>query len=160
MIYYASMPSPIGVLHLLATDQCLIEVVFEKGWAQYSKGKSFTPKKNEILKLTIQELKDYFSGKLKKFTIPLDFKGTEFQVKTWKALLTIPYGETVSYSEQAKRIQKPKAVRFVGTTNGKNPIPVIVPCHRVIGKNGSLTGYGGGLSIKKYLLELESSAEI
>ena len=153
MIYYTSMSSPIGKLHLLATDQHLIELTFDKNWNP--KSREFKKQSNKILEKTIRELQLYFDGKLKDFTIPVDFKGTDLQVKTWKALLTIPYGKTVSYSEQAKKIQRPKAVRFVGTTNGKNPISIIVPCHRVVGKNGSLTGYGGGLSIKDYLLKLE-----
>lgn len=156
MMYYATMNSPIGDLHLLATDHELVEVVFDKPWKKRAKNTEFISKSNKVLQLAVKELKKYFKGELKEFTVPLDLKGTELQVKTWKALRGIPYGVTISYSEQARRIKRPKAVRFIGTTNGKNPIPIIVPCHRVIGKNGNLTGYGGGLSIKEFLLNLEN----
>jgi methylated-DNA-[protein]-cysteine S-methyltransferase len=108
-----------------------------------------------ILKQAVKELEEYFLGKRKTFSVPLNPKGTEFQMKVWKELGQIPYGETISYEELAKRIKNPKAVRAVGAANGKNPLWLIVPCHRVIGKNGSLTGYAGGLSVKKKLLSLE-----
>jgi methylated-DNA-[protein]-cysteine S-methyltransferase len=102
-----------------------------------------------------EELSEYFAGKRRTFTIPLAPKGTPFQLAVWNALLEIPYGATTSYSELAFRIGKPSAVRAVGAANGANPIPVIIPCHRVIGANGSLTGYGGGIERKQWLLALE-----
>jgi len=104
----------------------------------------------------IRQLQAYFRGELKEFDLPLAMEGTEFQLRVWNALRAIPYGETVSYARLAERIGNPKAVRAVGLANGKNPIPIIVPCHRVIGSDGSLTGFGGGLSTKKLLLELEN----
>jgi methylated-DNA-[protein]-cysteine S-methyltransferase len=103
----------------------------------------------------ISQLDAYFAGKLRHFEIPLDVRGTPFQLRAWQALTEIPYGETRSYGEQAQTIGQPTAVRAVGLANGKNPISIIVPCHRVIGKNGALTGYGGGLELKRFLLDLE-----
>ncbi len=103
----------------------------------------------------IDQLRAYFKGKLKDFSLPLDLDGTPFQLKVWTALQKIPYGQTISYSELAKWIGQPKAVRAVGGANGRNPIPLVVPCHRVIGSDGSLTGYGSGLPIKSALLEHE-----
>lgn len=114
-----------------------------------------TPTK--ILKQAVKELNEYFAGKRTKFDVPLNPVGTEFQKAVWKELTRIPYGKTISYQELALRINKPKAVRAVGAANGKNPLWMIVPCHRVIGKNGSMTGYAGGISLKKKLLLLESS---
>lgn len=110
-----------------------------------------------FLKQAVKELEEYLAGKRKSFSVPLNPKGTEFQKAVWKELAQIPYGETICYEELAKRIKKPKAVRAVGAANGKNPLWLIVPCHRVIGKNGSLTGYAGGISVKKKLLLLEST---
>jgi methylated-DNA-[protein]-cysteine S-methyltransferase len=101
-------------------------------------------------------LKAYFRGELKEFDLPLEMQGTEFQLRVWNELRAIPYGETISYAQLAGRIGNPKAVRAVGLANGSNPIPIIVPCHRVIGSDGSLTGFGGGLATKKKLLELEN----
>jgi methylated-DNA-[protein]-cysteine S-methyltransferase len=104
----------------------------------------------------LRELEAYFGGKLKKFTLPLDLRGTPFQKAVWEALLRIPYGETRSYSDIAQAIGKPAATRAVGLANGANPVSLIVPCHRVIGKSGDLVGYGGGLERKRTLLELEA----
>ena len=102
-----------------------------------------------------QQLHAYFSGELENFTVPLSPEGTPFQQKVWSELLKIPYGETISYGELARRIGNPNASRAVGLANGSNPIPIIIPCHRVIGSDGKLTGYGGGLPIKEKLLALE-----
>ncbi|HKN52835.1 MAG TPA: methylated-DNA--[protein]-cysteine S-methyltransferase [Amycolatopsis sp.] len=101
------------------------------------------------------ELKEYFAGQRREFEVPLAFAGTPFQRLVWTALREIPYGETMSYGELAERLGKPSAARAVGLANGKNPIGIIVPCHRVVGSNGSLTGYGGGLERKRYLLDFE-----
>jgi methylated-DNA-[protein]-cysteine S-methyltransferase len=111
----------------------------------------------KVLDLCQQELADYFAGKLKKFTVPLNPpQSTPFRMKVWDVLKTIPYGKTITYKELAVRIGNPKAIRAVGGANHHNPISIIVPCHRVIGANGSLTGFGGGLNAKEYLLKLES----
>jgi methylated-DNA-[protein]-cysteine S-methyltransferase len=116
---------------------------------------SWLPDTKGVLKGVRKELDAYFAGRLKQFTTALAFNGTQFQNAVWKQLTRIPYGETISYLELAKRIDNPKAVRAVGLANGANPIAIIVPCHRVIGSNGSLTGFGGGLPTKRALLELE-----
>ena len=103
------------------------------------------------------QLQAYFKGKLRKFDLPLDPQGTDFQRDAWQALLDIPYGETRSYSDVARAIGRPKAVRAVGAANGQNPIAIVIPCHRVVGSNGDLTGFGGGLDVKQQLLTLEGS---
>ncbi len=107
-----------------------------------------------------QQLKEYFKGERKEFNIPLDLVGTDFQKKVWKSLIEIPYGSTISYGEQAKLIGKPKAVRAVANANAKNKVSIILPCHRVIGADGKLTGYGGGLWRKEKLLELEKQHSV
>lgn len=112
-------------------------------------------KETVLLKEAGKQLQEYFEGKRKNFNLPLEPIGTEFQRKVWKALQAIPYGETRSYGEIAKMIENPKAARAVGMANNRNPISIFIPCHRVIGSNGKLVGYGGGLDIKKYLLNLE-----
>ena len=115
----------------------------------------FTEPPTRILKETIRQLRAYFSGKLEQFDLPLAPEGTPFQLEVWRRLCEIPYGETISYGELARRIGNPNASRAVGLANGSNPIAIIIPCHRVIGSNGKLTGYGGGLPIKERLLALE-----
>jgi methylated-DNA-[protein]-cysteine S-methyltransferase len=112
---------------------------------------------NELLHDTANQLKDYFAGKLRVFRIPLDMQGTDFQKSVWRELGAIPYGETRSYAQIAEAVGRPKAVRAVGAANGGNPVAIVVPCHRVIGSSGKLTGYGGGLPLKKRLLELEGA---
>jgi methylated-DNA-[protein]-cysteine S-methyltransferase len=112
-----------------------------------------------ILKKTKQQLDQYFAGKRTSFDVALDLVGTEFQVQAWRALCRIPFGKTISYSQQAANIKKPKAFRAVGSANGKNPIPIIVPCHRVVASDGSLGGYSLGLKMKKQLLALEGVSE-
>ena len=109
---------------------------------------------NPVMREAVRQLRAYFARELREFRLPLDFQGTDFQKRVWHALLTIPYGETRSYSQIAAAIGSPKAVRAVGAANGANPIPIVVPCHRVIGAGGSLVGYGGGLPLKKRLLAL------
>ncbi len=108
-----------------------------------------------LLRLASKEILEYLDGSRKEFTVPVSLKGTAFQLEDWKALMTIPYGETRCYQEIAEQIGKPKACRAVGHANNRNPISIIVPCHRVVGKDGSMTGYGGGLAIKEFLLDLE-----
>ena len=113
---------------------------------------------NHVLVEAGRQLLAYFAGTLREFSLPLDLQGTEFQLRVWHALLEIPYGETRSYREIARRIGAPQAVRAVGAANGANPVAIVVPCHRVVGSNGKLVGYGGGLPLKKRLLELEGRA--
>jgi len=111
---------------------------------------------NTLLRQAIAQLRAYFAGELRDFDLPLDLQGTDFQKRVWQELRNIPYGETRSYSRVASAIGAPKSVRAVGAANGRNPIPIVVPCHRVIGAGGSLVGYGGGLPLKKLLLDLEA----
>ena len=128
------------------------------GKGRSAKGSSWhteTRFNNKFIKQAENQLKAYFSGKLKKFTVPLDFKGTDFQKSVWTALLTIPFGETRSYGEIARQIGRPDASRAVGAANGRNPISIITPCHRVLGTNGKLTGFAGGLEAKDQLLKHE-----
>ena len=154
-IYYTTMESPVGTLRLVAEELGLRTVWFVRG-RKDEKPDAEWKEDGAFFVEVIRQLNAYFAGELKEFEIPLLMLGTDFQKRVWKALLTIPYGETMSYGELAKKIGEPKAVRAVGAANGRNPIPIIVPCHRVIGSDGSLTGFGGGLENKKKLLELES----
>lgn len=154
------MPSPVGELMLVASDKGLAAILWENDKANRvpiaeMRGDSEHP----VLKETEKQLKQYFAGKRKSFALPLDFHGTDFQKKVWNALLTIPFGETRSYAQIARQVDSPKAVRAVGAANGKNPISIIAPCHRVIGSNGELTGFAGGLAAKKLLLSLEGHDE-
>lgn len=115
-----------------------------------------SPRTGSLLAETERQLREYFSGKRSRFELPLDFQGTEFQKKVWSALLTIPFGETRSYTEIAVQIGSPNAVRAVGAANGRNPLSIVAPCHRVIGASGGLTGFAGGLAAKQWLLRLET----
>ena len=152
MLYFDGLTTPIGRLHIVVSDKALLYIYFPgEKWSEKFVRKSAHP----LIVRTKKELKEYFAGKRKKFTVPLSVSGTAFQEKAWRVLRGIPYGETVSYSDQAQRLGKKSAVRAVGSANGKNPIPIIVPCHRVVAKGGNLGGYAGGLSIKAKLLALE-----
>ena len=155
--YYYVIESPIGPLHLAATNKVLTAIhhSFERFKNWNKNDVIFKNEKNIIIEKTILQLTEYFDGKRKRFNIPLELSGTNFQLKAWEALKKIPYAKTVSYSDQAKLIENPKASRAIGNANNANPISIIVPCHRVIGKSGKLVGYGGGLDRKDYLLELE-----
>lgn len=153
---YKSMKSPVGELQLVASDSGLAAILWENDDPARVKLGEKTEKKNHpVLVETERQLQEYFDGERDSFSVPLDFKGTDFQKKVWKALLTIPYGETRSYAQIAKQIGSPKAMRAVGAANGRNPISIIAPCHRVIGANGKLVGFAGGLEAKTYLLDLE-----
>lgn len=146
-----TLHSAIGPLYLVATQTGLRGLFWHKQAAPMAS----SPSESKILLETILQVEEYLKGERRKFSIPLDLQGTEFQKRVWQELLRIPYGKTRSYKEIAELIQNQKAVRAVGTANGRNPISLIVPCHRVIGSNGTLTGYAGGLSIKEKLLKLE-----
>jgi methylated-DNA-[protein]-cysteine S-methyltransferase len=150
-----TMESPVGPLLLAGDEHALHMVYFLKGRRPMSPPRDWIEDKKPF-KEVARQLAAYFAGKLEKFELPLALDGTEFQLLVWRNLQKIPYGETVSYGQLAKRIGSPDAARAVGLANGSNPIPVIIPCHRVIGSNGELTGFGGGLPIKKKLLALES----
>ena len=158
---YKLIASPYGKLKLVASDKGLAAVLWENDDPRRVRlGALKHDPNNKFLKQTETQLKAYFEGKLKKFTVPLDFKGTDFQKSVWAALLTIPFGETRSYGEIALALGRPKASRAVGAANGRNPISIIAPCHRVIGSNGALTGFAGGLEAKAKLLALEGHRQL
>ena len=153
---YKKMPSPVGELTLVASDKGLAAILWETEDPERVKiGPLAEDQDHPVLVEAERQLAAYFAGRLNAFSVPLDFKGTAFQKKVWAALLTIPFGETRSYGEIANQIGSPKAVRAVGAANGKNPISIIAPCHRVIGANGKLTGFAGGLAAKECLLAIE-----
>jgi methylated-DNA-[protein]-cysteine S-methyltransferase len=141
--------TPVGDVTLVASERGLRILSFHG-----APPKDAVERESE-LRPYAKQLQEYLSGKRKQFDVPLDLRGTDFQFACWNALIEIPFGETRSYAEQAKRIGRPAAFRAVGQANHTNPVAIIVPCHRVIGANGSLTGYGGGMPVKQWLLELE-----
>ena len=148
--------SPVGKLKLVASGKGLAAILWEReNPRRVPLGPMTEAPANELLLETERQLGAYFDGKLKRFTLPLDFKGTEFQKSVWKALLAIPFGETRTYAAIAKQLGRPEASRAVGAANGRNPISIIAPCHRVLGSSGKLTGFAGGLAAKRYLLGLE-----
>ncbi|VVN80719.1 Methylated-DNA--protein-cysteine methyltransferase [Pseudomonas fluorescens] len=153
---YTTLASPVGELKLVANGSRLVAIL----WENDKPGRVRLGPMNEapdspILMRAAEQLREYFAGARQRFDLELDFSGTEFQKKVWAALLTIPFGETRSYSQIAEQIGNPSAVRAVGAANGKNPISIIAPCHRVIGASGKLTGFAGGLEAKELLLTLE-----
>jgi methylated-DNA-[protein]-cysteine S-methyltransferase len=153
-IFYTFMDSPLGTILLARNsrglryidfqegDNCLIP---EAGWQLEQGG----------FDETRAQLQAYFNGELRHFTLPLAPEGTPFQLQVWETLQTVPYGETISYADLANKVGRPRAARAVGAANGKNPLPIVIPCHRVIGSNGQLTGYAGGIHLKEALLSLE-----
>ncbi len=157
---FKTMMSPIGALKLVASKNGLAAVLWPNdrpGRVPALNTPAMTEENhNAILLETERQLNEYFAGQRKAFSLPLDPVGTEFQKSVWNALLTIPFGETRSYGEIARQLGNEKAMRAVGAANGKNPISIIAPCHRVIGANGALTGFAGGLEAKAILLDLES----
>jgi methylated-DNA-[protein]-cysteine S-methyltransferase len=153
---FTTMASPVGELKLVANGSRLAAILWENDKPNRVRlGPMNEAADNPILMRTVQQLQEYFAGTRNHFELELDFAGTEFQKKVWQALLTIPFGETRSYSEIAEQIGNPGAVRAVGAANGKNPISIVAPCHRVIGASGKLTGFAGGLEAKERLLTLE-----
>ena len=154
-VSYCVMPSPVGRILLAGNARVLTHLSFQDGRHPTVPDPRWTYSEKPFQR-PMRQLKEYFSGKRKTFTITLAPQGTPFQQRVWQTLQSIPYGRTLSYGEIAKAIGQPKAARAVGAANGQNPISIIVPCHRVIGSNGKLVGYGGGLSIKETLLAHES----
>ena len=151
------MSSPVGKLTLVASSKGLLAIDVRNNAKQVVTAKDASAQ--SILLKTKKQLEQYFAGKRTSFDVALDLVGTEFQVKAWRALCRIPFGKTITYGQQASNIKKPKAFRAVGSANGKNPIPIIVPCHRVVAGDGSLGGYSLGLKMKKQLLALEGVSE-
>ena len=155
-LFFMEIDSPVGVLKLVANDSSLIAVLWENETPNRVRlAELIENKQHPILLETQKQLSEYFEGQRKIFDLPLNFEGTEFQQKVWQALLTIPFGETRSYKDIAEQIGNVKAVRTVGAANGKNPISIIAPCHRVVGANGKLVGFAGGLENKDILLKIE-----
>jgi methylated-DNA-[protein]-cysteine S-methyltransferase len=155
MKYYLRHQSPLGELLLAATERGLSGIYFDQhrhfkgmdGWR--------AAEDHPLLQQTALQLDQYFAGRRTRFDMPLDLEGTEFQLLVWRELLTIPYGQTIRYAEHAQRIGKPAAMRAVGAAIGRNPVSIVIPCHRVVGASGALTGYAGGLERKSALLALE-----
>lgn len=155
---YCYMNTPVGKLLLAGDEQGLRHIDFQDGPHPEKPGPDWRENAKPFRRV-IQQLEEYFAGKRQAFDLDLAPAGTPFQLKVWRALRRIPYGETWSYGQLAQRVGNVKAARAVGAANGQNPLPIVVPCHRVIGANGSLTGFGGGLSIKQKLLELEGGEQ-
>jgi methylated-DNA-[protein]-cysteine S-methyltransferase len=155
---FKTMPSPVGKLTLVASDKGLSAILWPQDDPKRVRLPVLTRDENHpVLVKAEKELAEYFAGKRRRFTVKLDFAGTDFQKRVWQALLEIPFGETRSYAQVARRIGRPTATRAVGAANGRNPISIIAPCHRVIGANGALTGFAGGLKAKQTLLALEAT---
>ena len=155
--YYKTMASPVGLLTLVANDHGLAAVLWENDDPKRVRlSLLHEDSTHPVLLEAERQLQEYFAGKRETFSLELEFTGTDFQKKVWEALLTIPFGETRSYAQIAEQIGNPNAVRAVGAANGKNPISIIAPCHRVIGSNGKLTGFAGGMEAKAFLLKLEA----
>lgn len=153
---YQFLDSPVGQLKLVAHETALVAVLWENENPNRVRLAALVEDlQHPILLKTAQQLNEYFAGKRQQFDLPLDFEGTAFQQQVWQALLTIPFGETRSYKQIAEQIGNVKAVRAVGAANGKNPISIIAPCHRVVGANGKLVGFAGGLENKEVLLKIE-----
>ena len=161
-LYYTEFPTPIGTLGIRASDRGLTGIFMEEQrHASEPSERAGWDRSDARLAVARAQFEEYFAGTRTAFDLPFDFDGvggTAFQRRVWAALTEIPYGETISYGELARRIGQPTAVRAVGLANGRNPLPIIVPCHRVIGANGSLTGFGGGIERKRALLDLEARA--
>ena len=148
--------SPIGKLKLVASDKGLVAVLWEKeNPGRVRLNELLEDPSHPVLCKTERQLEEYFAGSRQSFSLPLDMRGTRFQNQVWEALLAIPFGETRSYGQLANQLGNPKATRAVGAANGRNPIAIVVPCHRVIGFSGKLTGFAGGLEAKAHLLALE-----
>ena len=155
-LVYMYMDSPVGALKLVAHDQALVAVMWDnEDHKRVRLAELIEARQHPMLRRVKKQLEEYFTGQRQQFDLPLDFQGTDFQQQVWQALLTIPYGEKRSYKDIAVQIGNEKAVRAVGAANGRNPISIIAPCHRVIGSSGALVGFAGGLDKKQILLSLE-----
>ena len=157
-VVHDTIPTPIGALLLIGDSSGLIHIGLPQSRHPLPLDPSWQRDADAFVEAR-RQFDAYFAGERTTFDLPLSPRGTDFQRAVWKALCDIPYGETISYAELARRIDRPRAVRAVGLANGANPLSIIVPCHRVIGSNGSLTGYGGGLDAKRWLLDLEQRSQ-
>ncbi len=154
-LYSRIIDSPVGALTAISSDDGLVAIL----WPEDERlDLDAQPVENHpVLDAAAAQLAEYFAGDRTSFDLPLDLRGTEFQVEVWQALAEIPFGETSTYGEQANRIGRPKASRAVGAANGRNPLSIVLPCHRIVGKDGSLTGFAGGLDAKRFLLDHEQA---
>jgi len=157
MTIYDTYDSPVGPLLLAADDDGLRLVEFHESRHRIRREADWREGDHAVLRATRAQLGEYFAGRRRTFELPLAPRGTEFQRAVWHMLATIPFGSTISYAQLAAKVGKPSAMRAVGAANGRNPLPIVLPCHRVIGADGSLTGFGGGLPTKQFLLELEGA---
>ncbi len=155
---FDDIASPVGRLRLIASPDALVGIWFENGRDAARSALWLTRSPSSVIDLARTQLGEYFDGKRQEFDVPLDPRGTDFQRRVWQRLLKIPYGTTTTYGALARELGDPGASRAVGLANGSNPLPIVIPCHRVIGANGTLTGFGGGLPTKAALLDLERSA--
>lgn len=159
MVYYTQWMSPVGILHLIAGDEALLSLSFDRNMPAILKRLGVTElneQENSIIRQAKAELVEYFQGRRTSFEVPVEMQGTEFQKLVWESLRKIPYGKRISYRDQARGLAQPTAVRAVGSANGRNPVAIIVPCHRVVRSDSTLGGYAGGLDVKDQLLMLES----
>ncbi len=155
-LFSRSVPSPVGQLTLVASDRGLCAVLWPGDHDRVAFASTPVPvASHPVLDAAAAQLEEYFAGRRTEFDLELDLRGTEFQVAVWTGLADIPFGETSTYAEQADRLGRPTAVRAVGAANGRNPVSIVLPCHRVVGKDGSLTGFAGGLDAKRFLLDHE-----
>jgi O-6-methylguanine DNA methyltransferase len=157
-LHYTRIQSPAGPLFLASSRKGLVALEFDRGKSPSLKDKHINwEQSHDALRPFVDELNEYFAGTRRDFTFPLDLRGTDFQIKCWRALVRIPYGETRTYADIARAVGCPQGFRAVGLANNRNPIAIVVPCHRVIASDGTLCGYGGGLDLKRKLLELEGA---
>ena len=160
-LVYKMMESPIGKLKLVASDKGLVAILWENDRpSRVRLGELVEDGGHPVLVETERQLGEYFAGRRREFSVALDMRGTRFQRDVWEALLAIPFGETRSYGQLARQLGNQRATRAVGAANGRNPVSIIVPCHRVIGSSGKLTGFAGGLDVKAWLLNLEDAGEL
>lgn len=159
MTVHTTIDSPVGPLLLGANEAGVCLVEFHESRHRVPRSSDWREGESELLERARKQLAEYFAGERRTFDLPLAPQGTEFQRAVWQALADIPYGETISYAQLATRVGKPTASRAVGAANGRNPLPIVLPCHRVIGADGSLTGFGGGLPTKQFLLRLEGALQ-
>lgn len=157
MTLYQHIESPVGPLLIASTGDGLSLIEFCEPWHPAKRDDGWREGDNGVLLETRSQLREYFAGTRRDFDLPLAPHGTPFQCEVWRTLASIPYGATITYAELACRIGRPTATRAVGAANGRNPLPIVLPCHRVIGSDGSLTGFGGGLPTKEFLLSLEGA---
>ena len=156
-LYSQLHESPVGALTLIASDRGLRAVLWPDDQRVEVETEPVPGADHPVLSTAARQLDEYFAGDRLTFDVPLDLRGTDFQVEVWEALADVPFGQTSTYGQQAERIGRPTAVRAVGAANGQNPVSIVLPCHRVIGKDGSLTGFAGGLEVKRYLLDHEQA---